>query len=347
MDCSYEYTVCTAEARPDCWTALQDPSHPLNRAWPPYLDNDLSQQDYANRILDYHGLRKFQHGIIERDTQGGETMIACMRSVPFFWPELAETTGNDDTTTVHSPLFSSLPDEGWDWMVACGIRQYCARQGLSPPPSTSPGTRGSVLDQSYTTHGLADEPNALSALSITVREDRRNRGYAEMLIDAMKRIAREEQLQILVVPLRPTRKSVHAWVSMDKYIGWTGLCSATDKTPGGAILDSSAPQEPILDYGKEGCLPYDPWLRKHVRLGGVIAKIAPASMVVRGSFTQWMAWTGIDFYRWRDDLHQRLKRSKADEPDYETYYEVAFSSRLVLLKVFPSTEVCIYIEPNV
>jgi hypothetical protein len=42
-------------------------------------------------------------------------------------------------------------------------------------------------------------------------------------------------------------------------------------------------------------LPHNPWLRTHIRAGGRLAGIAPASMVVAGSLTQWRAWTALPF----------------------------------------------------
>jgi hypothetical protein len=42
-------------------------------------------------------------------------------------------------------------------------------------------------------------------------------------------------------------------------------------------------------------LPVDPWLRVHVRAGGRIAKVAPRSMVVPGTLTEWREWTGLLF----------------------------------------------------
>jgi hypothetical protein len=41
--------------------------------------------------------------------------------------------------------------------------------------------------------------------------------------------------------------------------------------------------------------PHDPWLRTHVRAGGVIEKVAPASMVVGSSLDKWREWTGLPF----------------------------------------------------
>jgi hypothetical protein len=48
---------------------------------------------------------------------------------------------------------------------------------------------------------------------------------------------------------------------------------------------------------REDGLPADPWLRVHVRAGGQILRVAPASMVMVGSLADWRAWTGLPFDR--------------------------------------------------
>ena len=42
-------------------------------------------------------------------------------------------------------------------------------------------------------------------------------------------------------------------------------------------------------------LPHDPWLRTHVGGGGVMAKMAPASMVIGSSLAKWRERTGLPF----------------------------------------------------
>ena len=73
----------------------------------------------------------------------------------------------------------------------------------------------------------------------------------------------------LVAPVRPSRKAEHPEVPMAEYVKW------------------------LRDDG----LPYDPWLRVHVRAGGRIVRVCPASMVIPGSLAQWREWTGLPFDR--------------------------------------------------
>lgn len=57
------------------------------------------------------------------------------------------------------------------------------------------------------------------------------------------------------------------------------------------------PHEAMTDYvarlGEDG-LPVDPWLRTHVRLGGVVMKVCPVAMTIPGTLSQWREWTGLD-----------------------------------------------------
>jgi hypothetical protein len=42
-------------------------------------------------------------------------------------------------------------------------------------------------------------------------------------------------------------------------------------------------------------LPFDAWLRVHVRAGARIIKVCHRSMIVRGTSAEWQSWTGMNF----------------------------------------------------
>ncbi|MFC3986355.1 GNAT family N-acetyltransferase, partial [Streptosporangium jomthongense] len=110
-------------------------------------------------------------------------------------------------------------------------------------------------------------PDSLGALSIWVAPDQRGTGLADRLLAAVKDAARTAGLDQVAVPVRPTRKH-------------------------------HEPHTPMADYAartRPDGLPADPWLRTHIRAGGHITGIAPASMVVAASLAQWRTWTGVPF----------------------------------------------------
>lgn len=132
-----------------------------------------------------------------------------------------------------------------------------------------------------------------------------------MIIEKMKQAAREAELSVLVVPLRPTCKQKFPMLSMSEYISW--------KVP------NSGEKENGIDY------PFDPWLRKHVRLGGRVIKIAPRSMVVTGTIQEWQEWTSVNlgFDENKDGAM------------------ITFPGGLVPLEYQMKEDQCIYTEPNV
>jgi hypothetical protein len=102
----------------------------------------------------------------------------------------------------------------------------------------------------------------------------------------------------LIAPVRPTGKHRYPAMPMTRYI-------AVRRGDG---------------------LPDDPWLRVHLRAGGRILRVAPASMVMAGSLAQWRAWTGLPFDRTG---------------------EVIVPDALVPVHCDASHDYAVYVEPNV
>ncbi|KAI9927703.1 hypothetical protein ASPWEDRAFT_29104 [Aspergillus wentii DTO 134E9] len=301
-----QYHIHTANSRPDLWEVLEDAQHPLRTSWPLFLGQDAPCKHYSSKLAKYYGLAEFQFAIVEQDaTTDKETIVACARSIPFYWPELDHVGGRAGLET-NPEILQSLPNGGYDTILTRGVQQYLARNGLSP---------SITIDLDEYDHDEArprtEPPNALSAISITVHPDRRSLGLAEALIQAMKQIAKSKNLDILVVPLRPTRKSEYPFVKMDEYITW--------RQPG-SDLD----------------LPFDPWLRKHVRLGARVIKVAWNSMRVDGNMAEWEHW-----------MDGSLKLGKLGVNSDHVYSEVSFPGGLVPLQFYPLRDRCVYVEPNV
>lgn len=111
-------------------------------------------------------------------------------------------------------------------------------------------------------------PNVLCGLQIAVAPEYRSRGLSGVLLDEMVRLARTSGLPSLIVPVRPSMKHRYPLTPMSSYIQWE----------------------------TEQSLPYDPWLRVHVRKGGRVVKPCPRAMRIVGSVSEWEEWTGLRFF---------------------------------------------------
>ncbi len=112
-------------------------------------------------------------------------------------------------------------------------------------------------------------PTVVSALEITVLPPYRGRGIAQLMLEAMIANMWERGFGDLYAPLRPSDKHREPFVPFAEYVA----------------------------RNSDDGLPYDSWLRTHVRGGGRIVKIAPYSMVIAGTLAEWSRWTGMEFER--------------------------------------------------
>ena len=155
-----------------------------------------------------------------------------------------------------------------------------------------------VIRWAHRDRTLGRTANALSALEITLLPERRGQGASRVILDAMRDHARSLGYRHMFAPVRPTAKHLE-------------------------------PFTPIGDYVRrrtvEG-LPTDPWLRVHVRAGGDIVKVAPASMVIAGSIAEWSRWASMRF---------------------TASGQIAVPGALVPVHVSLGQDHAVYVEPNV
>jgi GNAT superfamily N-acetyltransferase len=124
-----------------------------------------------------------------------------------------------------------------------------------------------IIRWGYEDRRAGRRPNAVSALEIMVAPRLQAQGIARRMLMAMRDNVRRLGFADLYGPLRPTMK---------------------DKEP----------ETPFAEYcarRRDDGLPWDPWVRLHVRAGATIVKPAPTSMVVAGTLAEWRGWTGLDF----------------------------------------------------
>lgn len=124
-----------------------------------------------------------------------------------------------------------------------------------------------VFGKAVDDHKNGVTPNIQSAIQIAIHPDYQGQGLSVKMVEAMRGIAQSKRFQHLVAPVRPSQKSKYPLISIDDYIKWTD---------------------------EEG-LPFDAWLRVHVRAGARLIKPCHEAMTIRGSRADWEAWTGLKF----------------------------------------------------
>jgi GNAT superfamily N-acetyltransferase len=111
-------------------------------------------------------------------------------------------------------------------------------------------------------------PTVLCGLQISVAPDFQGHGLSRIMLTSMVDLARRKGLSAVVIPVRPSFKSQYPLTPIDRYIQWQ----------------------------RDDGLPFDPWLRVHVRNGGCIVKSCSEAMKIRGSVAEWEEWTGMRFF---------------------------------------------------
>lgn len=104
--------------------------------------------------------------------------------------------------------------------------------------------------------------DAATALSITVASDATRRGLSAQLIGALREATAKAGGRALIAPVRPVLKERYPLVDMAEYLTWQN------------------------DDGQV----FDPWLRTHLRAGARVLGVAPASMTITGTVSDWRSW---------------------------------------------------------
>jgi GNAT superfamily N-acetyltransferase len=155
-----------------------------------------------------------------------------------------------------------------------------------------------VIRWAHRDRSLGRRANALSALEITLLPEMRGRGGSRVILDAMRHHAGALGYRHMFAPVRPTAKHLEPFTSIGEY---------------------------VRRRNAEG-LPADPWLRVHIRSGGEIVKVAPASMVIPGSIADWSRWSGMAF---------------------PASGQISVPGALVPIHVSLEQDHAVYVEPNV
>ena len=142
------------------------------------------------------------------------------------------------------------------------------------------------------------EPNTLCAIAVEILPAHQSRRLSVPMLEQMKAIGAREGFDALLAPLRPSWKERYPLTPIERYVAWT----------------------------RDDGLPFDPWLRVHVRMGAEALKPEPESLRITGSVADWEQWTGMAF------------------PDSGTY---VFPHGLAPVEIDREADAGRYWEPNV
>ncbi len=124
-----------------------------------------------------------------------------------------------------------------------------------------------ALQKSLSDHQSGLKPNMLLGLQVMIRKKHQGKGLSALVLKEMSNLGRKKGLDQMVIPVRPNQKEFYPLIPMKNYIQWKD----------------------------EKGLPFDNWLRVHVRAGGKIIKPCERSGTIPGTIQEWKQWTHLDF----------------------------------------------------
>lgn len=162
-----------------------------------------------------------------------------------------------------------------------------------------------AYEKAISDHAEGSNPTLLCALSINVSPEYRGKSISGNMIKFMGEIAKFHKLGWLIVPARPTLKHLYPLIPIEHYVNWQN------------------------DAG----LPFDPWLRTHIKQGAKIIKICDQAMTIIDSITRWETRADMRFPETGDYIvPQALVPIRIDyasnqgtyiEPNVWLYYELS------------------------
>ncbi|MFF2009550.1 N-acetyltransferase [Streptomyces sp. NPDC058195] len=214
-------------------------------------------------------------------TENDSIRITPLAERPSLIPRLYEINDSWPVFTHHEPaanaLLSQVPVEFPEYCVVATDGERVVARGFSVPFHSRLDGREEMPDQgwdrvlvwAFQDRRAGRSPTAASALEITLDIGHLGRGLSYRMLAALREAVGRQGHDALLAPVRPTAKHLEPRVPMADY---------------------------LRRYRDDG-LPADPWVRVHVRAGGTVEKVAPASMTVAGSLADWRRWTGLPFDR--------------------------------------------------
>jgi GNAT superfamily N-acetyltransferase len=184
------------------------------------------------------------------------------------WPEFL----------LHDPVANTLWDYLWsdfpEYQLALLDSDDAIMAAANSAPLSWDGTDAGLpsgwddqFERTMAGHHAGTAPNTLGALQIVVAPGRQGQGLSAVMVDAFRALARARGFGAVIACVRPTLKHRYPLMSMSDYAAWQ----------------------------REDGLPWDAWLRVHVRAGGRIVRVSPQSMTIDAPIAAWRTWTGQEF----------------------------------------------------
>ena len=108
-------------------------------------------------------------------------------------------------------------------------------------------------------------PNTLVVCAAVVLPSHGRTGLAAELLTVLRDLPAASKLGDVLAPVRPTNKVRYPLTPIDTYATWT----------------------------RADGLPFDPWLRTHVRVGGTVIATAPCSQTYTAAVARWEEWAAM------------------------------------------------------
>jgi GNAT superfamily N-acetyltransferase len=194
-------------------------------------------------------------------------------------PDLAARTGEVEHTLAHFLGHGEVAERHWgklrhelpelQLILWDEDRDAVVGHARTMPAREAEGLPGGIDDilESWFGDGPRPEPDVLSAMVAFVDGGRQGEGLSRLLVEGMRDLAGRAGFSSLIAPVRPVWKDRYPLIPLERYAQWT----------------------------REDGLPFDPWIRVHVRLGAELLEVCPESMRIEGTREEWEEWAGMAF----------------------------------------------------
>lgn len=185
------------------------------------------------------------------------------------WPEYNEH--GEELDYYWRQLYDVFPE--WQFMLIDPGDETILAKGHTVPVAwdgtdedLGPGIDATIAG-AFRLRQAGGRPTAVCAMSAEVPPQYQGRGLGLVMLSAMADLTRGAGLAHLIAPVRPSYKDRYPTIPMKRYARW------------------------VRDDG----LPFDPWMRAHVRMGARIGPATPKSQHIAGTVAEWESWTKMLF----------------------------------------------------